>query len=57
MSNWITKSLEKIEADSQRSADTHLFKLSIPRLKHVDIYLKDESTHPRSGDSITLRSF
>ncbi|KIC38581.1 cysteine synthase [Ruegeria sp. ANG-R] len=46
MSNWISESLRKIEADSQRSADTHLFKLSIPRLKHVDIYLKDESTHP-----------
>jgi hypothetical protein len=46
MSNWISESLRKIEVDSQRSADTHLFKLSIPRLKHVDIYLKDESTHP-----------
>jgi cysteine synthase A len=46
MSNWITGSLRKIEADSQRSADTHLFKLPIPRLEYVDIYLKDESTHP-----------
>ena len=46
MSNWITQSLKKIEADGQRSADTHLFKLSIPRLKYVDLYLKDESTHP-----------
>ncbi len=46
MSNWITESLRKIEADNQRSSDTHLFKLSIPKLEHVDIYLKDESTHP-----------
>lgn len=46
MSKWITESLKKIEADSQRSADTHLVKLALPRLTHVDIYLKDESTHP-----------
>ena len=46
MGRWVAEAIRKIEADYQRSADTHLFKLSIPQLKDVDIYLKDESTHP-----------
>ncbi len=46
MGLWISESIKKIEADYQRSADTHLFKLEIPQLEGVDIYLKDESTHP-----------
>ena len=46
MRRWVSKAVEKIEADYQRSADTHLFKLDIPTLKDIDIYLKDESTHP-----------
>jgi cysteine synthase A len=44
--DWVSEAVRKIEADYQRSADTHLFKLDIPKLKGVDIYLKDESTHP-----------
>ncbi len=46
MGRWVAEAVRKIEADYQRSADTHLFKLTIPRLRDVDIYLKDESTHP-----------
>ncbi len=46
MGRWISEAIGKIEADFQRSADTHLFKLTIPRLRGIDIYLKDESTHP-----------
>ena len=46
MDRWVAEAVRKIEADFQRSADTHLFKLTIPQLKDVDIYLKDESTHP-----------
>ncbi len=46
MDRWVFESIRKIEADYQRSADTHLFKLAIPKLKGIDIYLKDESTHP-----------
>jgi len=34
----------RLEADSRRSADTHLVKL--PLAGPVDLYLKDESTHP-----------
>ncbi|MCL1124247.1 PLP-dependent cysteine synthase family protein [Shewanella surugensis] len=43
---WINQAIEKIEADFQRSAETHLIKLEIPSLDGIDIYLKDESTHP-----------
>ncbi len=46
MRDWVTQAIRRIEADVQRSADTHLFKLEIPRLSGIDIYLKDESTHP-----------
>ncbi|MCK0103825.1 PLP-dependent cysteine synthase family protein [Pseudohalocynthiibacter sp. F2068] len=46
MNQWVTAAINKIEADYQRSADTHLFKLNVPKLQGVDIYLKDESTHP-----------
>lgn len=46
MDTWVSDAVRKIEADFQRSADTHLFKLNIPKLAGVDIYIKDESTHP-----------
>ncbi len=37
-----------IEADYQRSADTHLIALPLPAFEchGIDLYLKDESTHP-----------
>lgn len=44
--NWINNAIRKIEADYQRSADTHLIKLDLPMLDGIDLYLKDESTHP-----------
>ena len=37
---------QKIEADFNRSSDTHLFKLDLLSNRGIDIYLKDESTHP-----------
>jgi cysteine synthase A len=46
MSGWVFDAIRKIEANYRRSADTHLVKLEIPKLYGVDIYLKDESTHP-----------
>ncbi len=46
MRNWTNQSVKRIEADFQRSADTHLVKLNIPAFPDIDIYLKDESTHP-----------
>lgn len=44
--NWINNAVRKIEADYQRSADTHLIKLDLPSIDGIDVYLKDESTHP-----------
>lgn len=43
---WINRAIQIIESDYQRSADTHLIKLDIDAFAGIDIYLKDESTHP-----------
>src|SRR5690348_8363084 len=42
--DWTAMAIHRLEADSRRSADTHLVKLPLPG--PVDLYLKDESTHP-----------
>ena len=44
--HWTHEAVRRIERDFQRSADTHLFPIDLPALKGVQIYLKDESTHP-----------
>jgi cysteine synthase A len=46
--SWQTEAIRRIEADYQRSADTHLIPLPLPMLaaSGIDLYLKDESTHP-----------
>ena len=46
MRQWANNAIKTIEADYQRSADTHLIRLDLPRLECVQFYLKDESTHP-----------
>lgn len=46
MRHWTKQAIDKINADYNRSSDTHLLKLEIPALSGIDIYLKDESTHP-----------
>ena len=46
MNDWIRTAVSRISCDLLRSADTHIHKLEIPGLKGIDIYLKDESTHP-----------
>lgn len=46
MKNWVSRSIKKITAEYQRSADTHMIKLEIPAFENIDLYLKDESTHP-----------
>ena len=43
---WVEEAISRIEADQRRSADTHLWKLDVPALPGIDLYLKDESTHP-----------
>ncbi|WP_443192613.1 PLP-dependent cysteine synthase family protein [Pseudomonas indica] len=43
---WTREAIRIIEADFQRSADTHLIPLDVPGLPGVDLYFKDESSHP-----------
>lgn len=43
---WVKQAVRIIEADANRSADTHLIPLRLPAFPGVDIYLKDESSHP-----------
>lgn len=47
-SAWVHAAISRIEADFQRSADTHLIALPLPEFAAcgIDFYLKDESTHP-----------
>lgn len=45
---WLARAVRLIEADLQRSADTHLLRFPLPAgiaEAGIDLYLKDESTH------------
>ncbi|BAI72272.1 cysteine synthase [Azospirillum sp. B510] len=44
--SWLDEALRRLEADVNRSADTHLLRLPIPAVRGISLYLKDESTHP-----------
>ncbi len=43
---WTQQAVNRIEADFQRSADTHLIALPASGFPGIDLYLKDESSHP-----------
>jgi len=43
---WVCEAVRIIEADANRSADTHLIPFPLPLEWNVHLYLKDESTHP-----------
>lgn len=43
---WVAQAIRTIEADFNRSADTHLIPLDLPGFPEIDVYLKDESSHP-----------
>jgi len=43
---WVNEAVRKVEADSNRSADTHLHVFPLPETWEIDLYLKDESVHP-----------
>jgi cysteine synthase A len=43
---WLAKAMNIINADFNRSSDTHLIKVDLPCFSGVSLYLKDESTHP-----------
>jgi cysteine synthase len=43
---WIAEAIRRVEADANRSADTHLHVFPLPPEWGIDLYLKDESVHP-----------
>src|ERR1044072_285964 len=43
---WVCEAIRIIDADANRSADTHLLPFPLPLEWKVRLYLKDESTHP-----------
>ncbi|WP_067567056.1 PLP-dependent cysteine synthase family protein [Nocardia acidivorans] len=43
--DWVDNAVRLIDADAQRSADTHLLRYPLPADWGVRLYLKDESTH------------
>ncbi|HEX6969031.1 MAG TPA: PLP-dependent cysteine synthase family protein [Micromonosporaceae bacterium] len=43
---WVNWAIATVEADANRSADTHLLCFPLPREWGIDLYLKDESVHP-----------
>ena len=45
-SEWVKGAVARINADFNRSADTHLIKVDLPKFPGISLYLKDESIHP-----------
>ncbi|MGD9958436.1 PLP-dependent cysteine synthase family protein [Nocardioides sp.] len=43
---WVHEAIRKVQADANRSADTHLHVFPLPAEWGIDLYLKDESVHP-----------
>lgn len=43
---WVAAAIRKIEADFNRSADTHLIPMDLPGHPGIELYFKDESSHP-----------
>ncbi|MHC1480098.1 PLP-dependent cysteine synthase family protein [Frateuria aurantia] len=44
--DWVASAINTIEADFNRSADTHLIPLDVPGYPGIQVYFKDESSHP-----------
>ncbi|WP_262060606.1 PLP-dependent cysteine synthase family protein [Streptomyces sp. STR69] len=44
--SWLKEAVRRVQADANRSADTHLLRFPLPERWGIDLYLKDESTHP-----------
>ena len=44
--SWIDEAMRRVQADANRSADTHLHVVDLPPDWGVHLYLKDESVHP-----------
>lgn len=45
---WTHRAIATLQAENNRSADTHLYKIELPEHWGVDLYVKDESCH-RTG--------
>jgi cysteine synthase A len=43
---WVDEAVRRIDADANRSADTHLHVFPLRAEWGIDLYLKDESVHP-----------
>ncbi|MEO3778377.1 PLP-dependent cysteine synthase family protein [Micromonospora sp. B11E3] len=43
---WVDEAIRRVEADANRSSDTHLLAFDLPGRHGIDLYLKDESSHP-----------
>jgi cysteine synthase A len=43
---WVNDAIRKVEADANRSGDTHLHVFPLPAEWGIELYLKDESVHP-----------
>ncbi|MET7641286.1 PLP-dependent cysteine synthase family protein [Streptomyces sp. NPDC005438] len=43
---WLKEAVRKVQAEANRTADTHLLRFPLPDSWGIDLYLKDESTHP-----------
>ncbi|MFC4060693.1 PLP-dependent cysteine synthase family protein [Planomonospora corallina] len=43
---WVAEAVRLVEADANRSCDTHLHVFPLPAHWGVNLYLKDESVHP-----------
>jgi cysteine synthase A len=44
--DWAATAIATLETELQRSSDTHLVSIPIPGAADIDLYAKDESTHP-----------
>lgn len=44
--DWVRHAIALLDADANRSADTHLHVFPLPAHWGIDLYLKDESVHP-----------
>ncbi|MGP5285590.1 PLP-dependent cysteine synthase family protein [Glutamicibacter arilaitensis] len=43
---WVRRAISLLDADANRSADTHLHRFELPSHWGIELYLKDESVHP-----------
>ncbi len=43
---WSDEAIRRVEAESARSADTHLLQVRLADAPGIELYLKDESAHP-----------